>query len=241
MLTADTLLKVITPETIENIGNDKISIIKKLGKENSYMFFDDVTIHPNFYTKGIEQKNQKLIALSNGRLAANFSQQEKILFCSELRFPSDNKIIAILKNKKITPDDIKELDELIKNFQQEQIKLTLETIKLEEKYSLKVGQVIDIIKLYPSLLNSNFELSEIDSELYKKAKKFYFLLKFLTDTKEKKLKEVNKNETFAKLVTLTKEYFGHLPQDVYLLINKVNELLVTNPEYTISNKQKKLQ
>lgn len=240
MLTADTLLKVLTPETIEKIGDNKISIIKKTGKKDNYVFQDVYSSDSYIYAKDLHQKNQKIKELSNGTRTKDFSQQEKLLFCSEVRFSDDNKMIAIFNNKQITPNDIIELNELIKNFQQENIKYTLETIKLEKKYHLTLGQVIDIIKLYPSLLNNNFELMDIDFELYQNAKKVYFMLKLLTENKEKKLKAVNDNKTFNKLIILTTEYFGHLPQDVYLLINKANELIVTNPEYTVDNKQKRL-
>ena len=92
MLTVNILLNILTPETIQAIGNEKLSVIKKLGVENSHFLVEDISPNPRYHVQNLQQKNKKIVELSNSRLANGFSTEEKILFCSQSRFPNDNKL-----------------------------------------------------------------------------------------------------------------------------------------------------
>ena len=49
------------------------------------------------------------------------------------------------------------------------------------------------------------------------------------------------NEIIKKLLYINKDYFGMEDEDIFILINKINELIVTCPEKLMSNEnQKKL-
>ena len=67
------------------------------------------------------------------------------------------------------------------------------------------------------------------------------VLKLFEIQKSRCLRMLNDNEIVKRLLCINKSYFGLEDEDIFMLINKINELIVTCPEKLMNNEnQKKL-
>lgn len=240
MLKSKSLLNVLLPETIESLGFENISLIKEKGK-NSNFEIKKITSDSYISSRKIELESRRIKELARSNRTDGLDETGKILFCSELKFTDDNAIVKLMKEKEITVEDIHTINELIKNCQHADIKYTMALIQLENKYDLKLDQALQIIELQASLLNVNYSLNEADNHVYNAAKKLINIIKVYELKNSKCLIELNENPTLKKLIAVNKSHHGFLEEDFYLLINKINELIVTCPEKLMSNEnQKKL-
>lgn len=246
MYTEKMLLNILTPETISKLGAERIAAVKENGAKNQYIITRYLSVMDHqigkpftFHTE-INPSTKRLHEVANGHISKNLSSQEKKLLHSELRFVDDQVILDILKSKNITKENMEELNELIKVFQTKQIEYTLALIKLERKYDLSLEQALRIIELYPALINTQYKLNDADHSLYRDTKKFFAIYKLYDRKKSAALEAVNENEILRKLTLIGKNYFDFNPSDMFILINKINELMVTLPEF-IDEKQTKKQ
>ena len=245
MYTEKMLLNILTPETIRELGDERIAAIKENGAKNQYIITRHLSVmdrqigKPFNFQSEIDPSTKRLREVVNGHISKDLSPQEKILLHSELRFVDDQLILDILKSKNITREKMDELNELIKLFQTKQIEYTLSLIKLEKKYGLGLEQALRIIELYPSLVNTQYQLNDADNSLYNATKKFFFSYKLFERKRNAALQDVNENELLHKLTVLGKNYFNFSPNDMFVLINKINELLVTQPQFTNEIQKKK--
>lgn len=244
MYTGKMLLNILTPETIRKLGEERISTVKEIGADNQYIIMRHLSVmdrqigKPFNVQSEIDPSTKRLHEVSIGYISKNLSSQEKILLHSELRFIDDQFILDLMKNKNITKEKMEELNELIKNFQVKQIEYTLSVVRLEKKYGLGLDQALRIVELYPALINTQYQLNNEDNSLYSDTKKFLALYKLVERKRNAALQAVNENELLQKLTIVGKNYFNFNPNDMFILINKINELIVTEPQF-IEDKQKK--
>ena len=155
---AEMLLNILTPERIQNLGDNKIIELRKLGEENNFYLISqyEIKAHPNnCYVK--QHKEYANTRLQEGVRQHKFkylSKDEITLLKSEIRFIEDQKIISLLKEHGITLDEIAELNQQIAKFQQDEQEYEITLKQLEKMYDMDYEQVIKIIKeLYPLLLD----------------------------------------------------------------------------------------
>ncbi len=238
MLKSEMLLNILSPDTIKDLGIDKITKIKNLGNQSKYL----TTIqenNPYSINQSLSYESKRIKELSKSYITKHLDKTEKTLFCSEIKFISDEQIIELLNKLEISIEDIMKINELIKDCQQANIKYTMTAIRLENKYDLKTDQALKILKLKPALLNNHYTLNQADINLYNNAQKLLILLRSVTTQKDKKLNNLNENINFKKLVFIAKDYFGINEANLFMFINKINELVVTCPEQLISNNNQK--
>ena len=252
MFKNEMLLDILTPDIIEQLGMDSILSIKKAGRENHYL----VTIHTNnpYYDHPLDYSAQRAYELSKTPLASSFSNEGRILFCSEIKFCDDQNIIELLKKHDITKENLEIMNERIKSCQRSHIQYTMQSIKLENEYDLKVDQVERIIKIPKKLivstllkinnqgsiketLKTNKKMITYDLNLFDKATSFYDKLKDFEEEKKNCLEELQKDITLRKLIIVGRNFFGLQIKDLSLLINKINELLIICPDKVMCEKQ----
>lgn len=228
MLDTNDILNILTIDAIKDFDKDKIEKIKKLSKENFYRLIGNCS---NSYVRGhiLINGDKKVTELSQSALTCELSDEEKILFRSEIRFINDNEIIDII-NRLFTIDELADLNNKIDNIQSLNANHVMRSIELERKYNLDEEQVKRILKLKTILQSKNYKFNCEDIKTYAKARQFDLenneSLLPLNDA----VAEINDNEVLKKLKSLGKNYFNLDENSIYLLINRINEIIVSYPE-----------
>ena len=237
------LSRILTIDDIKKLGNRTIVIIKNLGLENYHRLclagqnHDERSLSDSHYTI------KRAIELSNSKIAYGLSDDEKQLFISEARFIDDSKIVNVLQEHDISVNDILEFNSQIVKFQKADEKYNLSLTKLEKKYDITYAQVVKIInELYPQLLKLDYTFNIEDKKLYSTANQFALMVATLNIKRKKDLTEINNNQFLIKIANICKNYYNIDPEYLYIFINKVNQILVTDHEICnqLSTKQKKL-
>lgn len=240
MLKSEMLLNVLTPETISLLGVDIITTVKTLGCQSKYLTIEK-TKNTYFAEQRVQYEAKRIRELSKSYITKGLDETSKILFCSEIKYAKDEQILNLLKERDITIDAIENLNLLIAECQNADIKYTMSKARLESNHELSLKQAEKIIKLKAALINNNYKLNEEDIKLYNEAQKMLKVLRLFEMQRSKSLRMLNDNDTLKKLLCINKSYFGMEDEDLFMLINKINELIVTCPEKLIDNeKQKKL-
>lgn len=232
MLTADTLSKILTPDTIAKLSEERISLVEKNGNKYRYRIMDK-NDYPYYHNQAIDFGTKKLLEIMNSSASKDLTPQEKLLFGSEMRFYNEEQIFTIFQNYNITIEDLEEINTLIKRFQKSQIEYTLGISHLERKYQLKLEQVKSIvIDLYPALLNNTYDykLNQEDSQLYHDARNFWNAYSLLNQKRKNRILAINENETIIKLIFIANNYYNLSPNLLFLFLNKINKLIVTQPD-----------
>ena len=240
MLNSEMLLNILTPDTISLLGIDQVSTIKLLGRQSKYLTIEK-TKNTYFAEQRLQYEAKRIKELSKSYITKGLDETSKILFCSEIKFANDEQIIKLLAEKGISIDAIESLNSLIVECQNADIKCTMAKARLENNHDLSLKQAEKIIRLKAALINNNYNLNEEDIKLYAEAQKMLKVLKLFEIQKSRSLRMLNDNEIIKKLLYINKDYFGMEDEDIFILINKINELIVTCPEKLMSNEnQKKL-
>lgn len=236
MIKPNFIANILLPEAIAQLGISKIYKIQKIGCENHYRLH--LTTKSMCYNIPNSQPflaNHRIHEIAdNSQLSKNLQDVEKTLLKSELRFPNEEVLLFALESNSISKESIIELNNIIKDVQESYIQYTFTIVTLENKIGLKYDQVINIMKLTPSLINSDYQLNKEDKQYYRHAQIFALQLKAVKEELETKLTTLLKSDTFNKLVQLGREHYCLKPQDVSIIINKINTLMVTEPEKVLS-------
>lgn len=240
MLKSEMLLNILTPDTINLLGSDKIATVKMLGHQSKYLTTER-TKNSYFAEQRVQHEAKRIKELSKSYITKGLDETSKILFCSEIKFTSDDNIINLLKERGISVDAIMNINSAIVECQNADIKYTMAKARLENSHELSLKQAEKIIRLKAALINNNYNLNEEDIKLYAEAQKMLKVLKLFEIQKSRSLRMLNDNEIIKKLLYINKDYFGMEDEDIFILINKINELIVTCPEKLMNNEnQKKL-
>ena len=235
MLKSEMLLSILLPEVISDLGNNNIREIKRRGKRYDYIlntmkeskFFyggkSNVTSDAGYMIKKIHE-------LSKSNDNRDLNNVGKNLLQSEIRFANEQKLLDFLNDKNITIEDIEELNNLVREYQYNYSEYSLNYIKLEKKYNLKVTQAEDILNIImPTLKKENYVLNNDDLDIYNDAKKMIFTIKLCSKKTENSIRKLNNNGILNKLISLGKDHFGLDNSEIFILINKINELYVSCP------------
>ena len=228
MIKSEMLLNIITTDTIQNMGVEKIDHIKEEGAKRRHLVADRYS-YLHCYNLATAFGKKKILEFMNSSNLKELSKDEKLLFASELRFDDENSITTVLDTYNISKEEILELNELIKNCQSSYIEYTLGLVKLEKKFELTFEQVKEIVKLYPAIINSNYQLNEEDKKLYNNVQKFMLLLSVLDKKRNKFISLLNQNNTMIKLVSIGQNHYNLTPDLCFLLINKINHIMAITP------------
>lgn len=240
MLKSEMLLNILTPDTISLLGIDQVGTIKLLGRQSKYLTTER-TKNTYFAEQRVQYEAKRIKELSKSYITKGLDETSKILFCSEIKFANDEQIIKLLSDREISIDAIESLNSLIVECQNADIKYTMAKARLENNHDLSLKQAEKIIRLKAALINNNYNLNEEDIKLYAEAQKMLKVLKLFEIQKSRSLRMLNDSETVKRLLCINKSYFGLEDEDIFVLINKINELIVTCPEKLMSNEnQKKL-
>lgn len=243
MFTIKMLEKILLPENIAIIDKDKIKKIKDLGIQNNYQIICH-RMHPYYRNQKTEYEITKVLELTQQtNITKDFNDNEKTLYASEIRFPNDDEIIELLNRKNINKEAISKMNQLIERCLKNHLDCILAIIRYEKKIGLSLEQAIQIIKLKASLTNEKYQLNEEDQQTYDAAVKIFSRSQLYSTIENKTLDNLNDNETLQQLIVIGANYYGFTPKDLFLLINKINELMITCPDKIpsiINNKQKSI-
>ena len=239
MIKPNFIANILLPDTIEQLGMNKIYEVQRLGGENHYrlhlttnaLSHDIPAFQPNLANNRMHEIADK------SRVSKGLSDLEKNLLKSELRFPNEEILLFALEKQNISKEDITELNSIIKEVQESYIKYTFTIINLEQKTGLDYDQVTRIMKLTPALINNNYELNAEDKKYYRHAQFFTIQLKESKLELDEKLTTLFKNDTFNSLVRLSQDHYCLKPHDVSIIINKINTIMVINPEKLLSSEE----
>ena len=239
MIKPSFITNILLPETIEKLGMERIYEIDKIGSENHYrIHLTTKSLPHNIPTSQTSLANKRVQEIaSTSHIAHDMTDIEKNLFKAALRFPNDDTVLLALEGRNISKEDIMELNNIIKEVQESYIKYTFTIIKLEKAFDLKYDQVVNIIKLTPAVINSNYELSKEDKEYYRHAQIFLHQLKPIKSDWEKKLTSLLQHKTFEQLVRISQEHYSLATEEISMVINKINKILVTEPDKILNGEQ----
>ena len=239
MLKPSFITNILLPETIAALGIEKIYEIEQMGGANHHrLHLMTNSLSYDIPSSQVRLANKRVQEIaSTSYIAHDMTDVEKNLFKSELRFPNEETILFALENRKISKEDIAELNNIIKEVQESYIKYTFTMLKLEKTFDLKYDQVVNIIKLTPAVINSNYQLSKEDKEYYRHAQIFFHQLRPVKSDWEKKLAGLLQHKTFEQLTRIGQEHYFLTPQDVSMVINKINKILVTDPDKVLNGEQ----
>lgn len=241
MLNSKYLLDILLPHTIREFGNETIHLIQAKGKASGQelnKFTNSAYISDN----KISYMSKRIKEMAQTKRTNGLNDTEKILFCSEVKFNDSEKIIDLINENEITIEQLNVVNELIMECQKAYLLNTIPLVQIESRYNLKVEQAKQIIALKTTLLNTNYKLNDADTKTYETAKKMLTIIKLYETKIRKTLFELNANATVQKLLSINKNNFGFYESDFYLLMNKINELLVICPEKLKTKEtQKKLK
>lgn len=245
-LQVDTLSKILTPETLQSLGLKRIKEIKELGKQNNYhlLVTQEIHVHPenNLVIQHKEHATQRAEELSYCCRFQGLSEQEKNLLKTQIRFIDDEKIITLLREHQISKEEIEELNAIVAEFQKHLYTYQQKLEELERQCKISYGQAFDIItKYYPMLSNNNYSFNKEDKKLYSSALFFALRIKQPSFLLKDSLNKINHNPLFSKLAKICENYFGMEQKHLYIFINKINEIFVTNPNLfnKLANSQKR--
>lgn len=241
MFTIKSLEKILLPENIAEIGKDKINEIKNLGIQNNYQIVCHRS-HPYYSNQKKEHETTKILEITQQtNITKYFTDNEKTLYASEIKFPNDNEIIELLNRKNINKESINQINQLIERCLKNHLDCILAMIRYEKKIGLSFDQAIQIIKLKASLTNEKYQFNEEDQQIYDAAVKLLTRKQLYSTIENKTLDSLNNNEALQQLSIIGTDYYGLTPNNLFLLINKINDLMVTCPNKIpsiINNKQK---
>lgn len=248
MFNSDMLLNVLTPEEIKSLGLEKVLEIKKDGADNNYRLesvYAIKTYSDHCYIKKYQDyviKRTKEVAQTHK--FKHLTHRERKLLESQLRFIDDEKIISMLKEHNISKDSIIELNRIIAKYQERKMVYDAKLVNLEIQCEMKYEQAVNIIsKLYPLLTNDKYQFNKDDKKTYTNALSLVGRIRNASFQVKDVANEINNNETLTAIARLGKNHFDLDTNHLYMFINKINELLVTNPDLfeQLSNKQKNIK
>lgn len=224
MISQKDMLKVLTLEEIKNCDleliNEKVekSLWKvKLISANKEISFDNLKL-----------ESLRAMEISNSLEGSGLSKNEKALFASKLKFHKIERVLDGIKN--ISFEELEEFNQLLTNFKYAYSKY-LEAVKtLRNIYKLDTRQVSMIKKLYKSLEEEKYQFNSADIETYNQAVKLEKILILFIMKVNNTFEKIALNPATKKLVQNAKNYYGLSESQLYLSLNRINEILITNPE-----------
>lgn len=245
MFNSKMFLKILSTEEISKLGINKIAQIQALGRSNHYRLASMSKGYHTDYICDNDYALKRAKELTISPITKELSPQEKILFVSEVRFIDTYKIIEILEDANIKKEEIEQLNLSILEFKKAETEYQKALSYLENKHEIEYDRVMEIInKLYPLLKNLNYAFNEEDIKLYSNARRFYCIISNYALKRKKIYMDIVQNPLLVKLVNISKYQFDFNQNSLYIFLNKINSILVTNPELleqpTKKNNQKKV-